>query len=515
MYVTGENQYEIDVAPPGDGWPDPQPLPSGLPPVAAFDSALLPDKLRPWAEDICERVQCAPDFVAVAIMAALGAVVGRKIGIRPQERTDWTETANQWALVVGRPGVLKSPAIESALAPVKRLAARAIDEHKQAQADRKVVALAEKMRADARAKAAQKLLDKDPRAGVGHLLADIADIEEPTLRRYIATDTTAAALGELHRQNPNGLLVHRDEIVSLLKSLDRDDNAEARGFYLMGWNGNGAYTFDRIGRGLNLHIPAVCLSLLGSTQPGRIAEYVRHAVRGGSGDDGLIQRFGLLVWPDIGGDWKDIDRWPDGEARRNAFQAFDALDKLDPLAIGAIQDADIDGEPEGIPYLRFDGGGLALFREWRTDLEARLRGGDLHPAMESHLAKYRKLVPGLALLLHLADGGSGPVSERATLQALAWAEYLETHARRAYASVSMPETNVAQAILQRLRKGDLPAAFSSRDVWRPGWSMLNDRAEVADALSLLVELDWLGVSRRETGGRAATVYQANPRGLPA
>jgi hypothetical protein len=34
----------------------PQPLPDGLPPVAGFDFALLPDTLRLRAEDICERL---------------------------------------------------------------------------------------------------------------------------------------------------------------------------------------------------------------------------------------------------------------------------------------------------------------------------------------------------------------------------------------------------------------------------------------------------------------------------
>ena len=74
--------------------------------------------------------------------------------------------------------------------------------------------------------------------------------------------------------------------MSLLKWLDREDNAAARGFYLTAWNGDSGYTFDRIGRGLNLHIPALCLSLLGSTQPGRLAGYVRTALQGGAGDDG-------------------------------------------------------------------------------------------------------------------------------------------------------------------------------------------------------------------------------------
>ncbi|HLF95584.1 MAG TPA: YfjI family protein, partial [Methylococcaceae bacterium] len=405
-----------------------------------------------------------------------------------------------------------SPAMEQALAPLKRLAAQAAEAHAAALTDYKLAVKLAGLKSEAAEKEARKSVGKASDAELLHLL-DGDEPEPPTLKRYIAGNTTAEAFGELHRQNPNGLLAYRDELVSLLKSLDREDNAEARGFYLTGWNGDSPYTFDRIVRGFNLHIPAVCLSLLGSTQPGRIAEYIRAAVRGGAADDGLIQRFGLLVWPDNGGDWRDVDRWPDSEAKKKAFQVFDDLDKLDPVSTGAVQDKDSSGEPDGLPYLRFDTGGLGLFQEWRADLEKRLRGSELHPAMESHLAKYRKLVPGLALILHLANNGTGPVMERATLQALGWGEYLETHALRAYASVAMPEVAAAKAIIHRLRKGDLARTFSSRDVWRPGWALLSDREQVADALRLLVELDWLAVSKRETEGRTATVYEANPTGL--
>lgn len=508
-------QARLDVlgfADPFGDWAVPQSLPEGLPPVDEFDFALLPDTLKPWADDIVDRMQCAPDFVAVTIITALGSVLGRKIGMRPQANTDWTVTPNQWALVIGRPGVLKSPAMDAALSPLKRLAAQAGELHRMEMQDYKVAAKLTKLRADESEKAARKLLAKDAHADLSQYLVD-TQIEAPALRRYIANDTTAAALGELHRQNHNGLLLFRDELVSLLKSLDREDNAEARGFYLTGWNGDSSYTFDRISRGMNLHIPAVCLSLLGSTQPGRIADYVRHAVRGGAGDDGLIQRFGLLVWPDVGGEWRNVDRMPDSDAKREANRVFDYLDKLEPEKVGALQDTDHNGQPDGLPYLRFDGAGSEIFLDWRTGLESRLRSNELHPAMESHLAKYRKLVPGLALIVHLAEGHCGPVTKRATLQALAWAEYLETHAQRAYASVSSPEVAAAKAIIKRVRKGDLQTRFSSRDVWRPGWANLSDRQLVTDALSLLVDLDWLRVHRQETAGRTATVYEFNPRGL--
>jgi hypothetical protein len=480
-------------------------LPDELLSVDKFDFSLLPDSLRPWAQDICERVQCPPDFVGAGIMASLAAVVGRKIGIRPQAFTDWTVVPNLWAMVVGRPGVLKSPALEATLAPLNRLVAKANEDYAEAYSEYKKKLTVAKLRAEAGEKAARKKLATAPTADVLALLA-VDEPDEPLLKRYKANDTSPASLGELLRQNSNGLLVYRDELVSLLKGLDREDQAEGRGFYLTSWNGDSSYTFDRIGRGLNLNIEAVCLSILGGTQPGRLAEYIRHAVKGGAADDGLIQRFGLLVWPDTGSTWKNVDRWPDTDAKNQAFKIFDYLDKMDTAAIGAQQDTDFNGNPEGIPYLRFDADGQALFLEWRTDLETHLRSGDLPPALESHFAKYRKLIPALALIIHLADKGIGSVSEKATKQALAWGKYLETHARRAYSAITQPGVATAKSILKRIKKGDLPAFFSSRDVWRPGWSMLSDREQVAEALRLLVDYGYLREERNETGGRPSTIY---------
>lgn len=512
MRLQGLDEVKRQLAQAGDTWPEPLPLPDALAPVESFRYELLPDSLADMVRDICERVQCPADFVGVSIMVALGAVVGRKIGIRPQQKTDWTVVANMWAMVVGRPGVLKSPAMEAALAPIKRLAADAIQQAEQDQLAHEMDLRVHKMRRQAAEKEAAKKLAKNPRADVEYLL-EIDEPEEPTTRRYLINNTTAESLGELHRQNTNGLMVYRDEMVSLLKSLGREDQSEARGFYLTGWNGDSAYTFDRIGRGLNLYIPAVCLSMLGSTQPGRIAQYVRSAVTGGDGDDGLIQRFGLFVWPDITGKWCEVDRWPDNQAKQRAFEVFKYLDTLQPEQVQAEQDHDSDGNPDGMPYLRLDDNALALFKTWRHALEQRLRSGELHPAVESHLAKYRKLVPGLALLLHLSDRGVGSITERAMLQALAWAEYLESHAQRVYQSITAPEFDAAHAIIQRLRRGDLQPEFSSRDVWRPKWAKLTDRNVVHEALQMLQEYDWLTSEQHHTGGRPATVYRVNPRAM--
>lgn len=494
-----------------ESWPEPQPLPSGQLPVEPFDAAILPDRIRPWVMDIAERFQCPPDYVAAAAMTALGAVIGLKVAVRPKQFDDWAVTANFWALVVGRPGTMKSPAVQEALKPLKQLVAQAKTEYMAAEVAHKAGAMAAKLRGEEMAKRAKKTLATDPEADVSHLLIQY-ETEDPVLRRYMVGDSNAASLGEVHRQNPNGIMVYQDEMMALLRSLSREDQAEARGFYLTGWNGNSSYTFDRIGRGLNLHIPSVCLSLLGGTQPGRFADHVRHAVSGGAADDGMLQRFGLLVWPSLSGEWRNVDRSPDAAAKCQAYAVFERLDSMTAEAVGARQDLHKDtGTPDGPPYLRLEPAAAELFLEWRTNLETRLRSDEMHPALESHLSKYRKLVPGLALVDHLADCGRGDIGEQSMRRALAWAEYLETHARRVYGLATQPAVDAAKAILSRIRKGDLPPRFGSREVWRPGWTGLSDRHIVTEALSLLVEFDWLSETIEATPGRRRTIYAANPR----
>jgi hypothetical protein len=134
---------------------------------------------------------------------------------------------------------------------------------------------------------------------------------------------------------------------------------------------------------------------------------------------------------------------------------------------------------------------------------------ELSAAFEGHLAKYRKPVPSLALINHIADGGEGDVSQKSLLRALAFAAYLESHARRVYGSGSEGEISAANALLLHLRAGDLPEGFTSREILRHGWEHLTDREQIAAGLNLLVEFDYLApmeAAAGSQGGRPKTTY---------
>ncbi len=292
-----------------------------------------------------------------------------------------------------------------------------------------------------------------------------------------------------------------------MRTLDREEYAAARGFFLAAWGGTAGYTFDRIIRGTQ-HIEAACVSLLGATQPAKIADFVRRSIDGAQGDDGMIQRFSLAVWPD-GVSWREVDRYANSAAKSDAYAVFTRLDNLDPYGIKAIKDPF-----DPIPYLKFNPAAQQAFSFWHSNLEKYvLRDDDLSPALKGHFSKYKKLVPSLALINHLADAGAGNVGEDAVVRAISFSRYLETHAGRIYAAGSQNETTAAKAILTHIRRGDLDDNFTAREIQRRGWSNLSTIEEIKAGLELLIDLDWLAEQavKRIEGGRPTVTYLINPK----
>ncbi len=501
------------VRTPVEPWPEPREIPSGLSPVEAFHPHLLPEALRPWIEDISERIGCPPDFPAVAAVVGLASVVGGKVTMRPSRRDDWTVTPNLWGAPIGRPGVLKSPAVEEALKPLKRLEIAAAQEHARELADWKALqdVLELKRGTDKDRLKKQLRAGGDPQAIARQVAEQRSeageDESEPPRRRFLVNDTTVERLQEILAENPSGTLAYRDELVGLLRSLEKEGREDARAFYLEAWNGGGRFESNRIGRGDTI-VPRCTLSILGNIQPGPLRDYLKTATAGGSGADGLVQRFQLAVWPDVTGAWRNADRWPDAEARDTAFSAFERLAGLDPEGIGGERDRYASNDEA--PFLRFDHAAQEAFIEWRVELERRVRSGEEHPALESHLAKYRSLVPSLALLFHLVDDHTGPVGQRSLVRALAWTQYLESHARRMYGAVTGADTYPARCLAKRIRAGDVEDGFRLRDVYQNGWTGLATRDEARAAAEMLESLDWLRPEEQATGGRPTVCYRINP-----
>jgi putative DNA primase/helicase len=494
-----ESWLITDASNNGDWSENPVEIVDKLKPVQSFDIELLPNIFKSWVRDVSYRMQCPPDFVAVAGMVAISAVVGKKGLICPKSRDDWKVCPNLNGLNIGRPSAMKTPASDEAIKPLQRLEIKAKESYTFALSDNETQAFINKEGRALAEKAAKKFIkDKKFDTAKQLLNENPEEPDKPTRARYIVNDATVEKLGELLNENPNGLMLYRDEISGFLKTIDREDRSNDRAFYLECFNGLGRYTYDRIGRG-TIDIESLCLAILGNIQPGVLRPYLNQATKGTSGDDGMIQRFQLMVWPDLT-DWKFVDQWPDTDAKNQAFEVFDRL-------------ANWMGFDESA---RFDEPAQKLFDAWSCNLHQELRAEDIPPVLESHFAKYKSLIPSLAILIHLADDKTHRpvVGVDAVKKAISWGDYLKSHALRVYGAALDPVNANAKTILDKIDSGKLSDGFSLGDVLRGGWSGLDSLDSVKAALARLVDLGWIRQITLPTsalGGRPSIRYQVHPK----
>ena len=466
--------------------------------TAPLDAAALSELRTRWGIADEEPKRHAG---AVVMVLCLAGVVNRRALIQPKANdTGWVIVPNLWGGIIAPPGFMKSPVIQAAARPLNQIQAEWRKDHGEALAEHAHLVEECELRKSAwrdEFKKASKKGSVPPERPQGAP-------ELPSLRRLVVNDATFEALHQTMSENPAGIFVIRDELTGWWSTLDRAGREGERAFSLQAWNGDTGHTIDRIGRG-TIHVEACCMSMLGGIQPGRLRSYLVDALRDGPSNDGLIQRFQLLVWPDTEPGWEYIDRAPDASYERQAecvFRKLIELDGANPVRFRFAPDAQ------------------ELFVDWLADLESKVRGDEYHPALISHLSKYRKLMPSLALLFHLADramgcGDADAVCIEHTRQAAAWCDYLESHARRVYSCVVTPQLRAARELADKIKKRKVAAdgLFSCRDVYLKGWSGLDTPEAVKQAAEVLHDAGWvrdLSCESRPSGGRPSSRYEVNP-----
>lgn len=115
-------------------------------------------------------------------------------------------------------------------------------------------------------------------------------------------------------------------------------------------------------------IPRLALYVLGGMQPDKLQHYVRQATHGGSKNDGLMQRFQLLTYPDMPTTWNYVDRTHDHQAADDVLNAVLRLRDLKPTDVNAR--SSLDGQ---YAYLKFADDAQPVFIEAMRGFETAAR----------------------------------------------------------------------------------------------------------------------------------------------
>jgi hypothetical protein len=241
---------------PRDLWAkfDAPPLPTGL----------LPEAIEKFTFAQAELMGCDPAAIAMSALTVCGAAIRDEIKLQVKEYDPmWVESTRLWTGLVGPPSTMKSPPMLRAIEPVKRIDKRLTARYMEAM------------------KAYENLTPEERKKS-----------EKPKLVQMRLGDTTPEAAQIVLQNNPNGVLLFRDELSGWFGSMDKYSGHRGatadRAFWMCSYNG-GSYPLNRVMRGSST-IPNLSVSMLGGIQVEPLRALVAEGV-----DDGLIQRISPIM----------------------------------------------------------------------------------------------------------------------------------------------------------------------------------------------------------------------------
>lgn len=499
--------------------PEPVPLKQSLPSVRKFRPDMLPEPFASWVWDEAYRMGCQPDYLGAAIVTLMGSLIGARCGIMPKQKDDsWIVYPNNYGVIIGDPGQMKSPSVSAVLQLLKPLEKKASQEYQEAmvmfESQKQVYSLEKNiLRKSFSSAKSQQTKEK---IGLDLAKLEAKSPKEPRLRRYKTDDITIEKLGELLQHNKAGILVVPDEIVSLLNSFNKSGRESDRPFYLTAWNGDRSFCFDRIGRG-TVNIEQLCVSIFGTTQPDKFARYLKTALEGEN--DGLVQRFQIAVYPD-----------PIKYEYRDEYRNQVVFDNLE-LHINHLMD---DGSLRSFGarkaknsdnlVMQFDAGAQHVFIEWLSRWEDEIQNDEtLNEILKQHLTKYRSLVPSLSMTFYFMEFFEAWEEELTRIphqfvyMAIRWVEYLKSHAIRIYNGlIQRDDLEKAKAVYSKWYEKCRTQVLAESDLKRKGWISARP-SEWKSIIQLLSDHNWIVAftpvkeESSNTGRPMALRYYLNPK----
>lgn len=289
-------------------------------PDTGLPITVFPEKLQQIILEMVRYEDYKVEFLVAAMLSATSAALGGAYHIRVKGQ--WTTNAALYIILVGKPGLGKTPPLESAFRPIRR--------HDCAQL--------EKFKADMDA---YRNAIKESKGESG--------LDKPTLARIIVSDFTPEALIQAHNNNPRGIAILVDEIMGMFNSANRYNSGQLIEQLLTAWSG-GALDVVRAGNPIPIHIEQPCINMIGTTQTKRMRELFKK----GYEENGLLDRI-LFVLPGS----QELSLWTASEDNSvheksaNAFGAWQGImDKVLALDYASGDDGTkpvsylIDMEPE-------------------------------------------------------------------------------------------------------------------------------------------------------------------------
>lgn len=278
--------------------------------VPSFPLNVFPMAIRNIVDALVEYEHFNVNFIAASMFTTFAAAMGNRWAVRFS--TTWVERPIMYVALVGYPSCGKTPPLRLALSSLLNL------DHEY---DREYCA---------QLKAYKQWESKSLKERVALSLPE--EMERPRRRCHVVVDATIEALIGTMRDNPQGVILYSDELESLFANFNRYNSSD-ESYFLSAFSGT-PFKYIRKSTDEHIFLPTPYCSIIGSTQPGRLAKQFG----GERVVNGFSSRF-LKVYPDITDmpTW-DTERMPDGimeqwERIIRKIATFDFKGKEQPIEL--------------------------------------------------------------------------------------------------------------------------------------------------------------------------------------
>ena len=195
--------------------------------ATGFPLEVFPQTVQSVILDMARFENYKIEFIATAMLSAVSAALGGTYRIRI--KGEWQSNAALYIILVGRPGLGKTPPLEAAYRPIRK--------HDYALF-----------------KAYESELEVWKAAGENG--------KKPVLRRTVVSDFTPESLLLTHSNNPRSVVILVDEIMGMFNSANRYTNGQLIEQLLTAWSG-GALDVTRVSSTIPVHIEQPCINIVG------------------------------------------------------------------------------------------------------------------------------------------------------------------------------------------------------------------------------------------------------------
>ena len=306
------------------------------------------------------------EYLAAAMLSAAASALGNTYNIRVKGH--WTTNAALYIIMVGRPGLGKTPPLEAVFRPLRKRDCRALEKFKAEMA-------------------AYQNTMKESKGN--------NDMDRPVLRRTIVSDFTPEALMLAHHNCPRGITILADEIMGMFNSANRYNKGQLIEQLLSAWS-NSAIDVTRVSNPIPIHIENPCINMVGTTQTRRVHELLKK----GYEDNGLLDRI-LFVLPKS----REVSKWTnrddDGEKTSLAAKRWEKiLDKV--LALDYDTETEGDGMEEHAAHvLSMNSEAKEYFFSWWNEKVERINRIEDDADVDSREMKHPAHVARLALIIQV------------------------------------------------------------------------------------------------------------------